>query len=427
MNKSHSFISPVRKTPGTRRLPLLSATARRILLGMLQRLHTGALTVVDGQDRWHFGPGGDPSVTLTVRHPDFYADAVYGGSIGVAESYMLGHWEADDLIALIRLMVRNREVIDGIDEHGLARLATPLRKAAHWLNRNSRSGSRRNIAAHYDLGNDFFATFLDSSWMYSCAIFEQPSMTLAEAQTAKLDRICRKLRLSAQDRVLEIGTGWGGFALHAARHYGCHVTTTTISRQQHELAAERIRQAGLQDRITLLFDDYRDLEGQYDKLVSIEMIEAVGHQYYDTYFECCARLLKPDGQFLLQAITIADQRYEAAARNVDFIQRYIFPGSTIPSVSALLASATRASDLRVFHLEDIGPHYATTLRCWRDRFMSSLDRIRELGCDEQFIRMWEFYFCYCAGGFAERALGDVQMLLVKPGARPAPLLGTIDD
>jgi cyclopropane-fatty-acyl-phospholipid synthase len=243
-------------------------------------------------------------------------------------------------------------------------------------------------------------------------------MTLAEASTAKLDRICRKLALKPGDSVLEIGTGWGGFALHAARHYGCHVTTTTISSQQHELASRRIADAGLQDRITLLMKDYRDLDGQYDKLVSIEMIEAVGRQYYDTYFAQCGRLLKPHGEFLLQGITITDQRFEAAAKSVDFIQRYIFPGSTIPSVTALLTSATRASDLRLYHLEDIGPHYATTLAHWRQNFFRNIDRVRALGYSEAFIRMWEFYLCYCEGGFAERALGDVQMHLVKPGARP---------
>jgi cyclopropane-fatty-acyl-phospholipid synthase len=416
--KNPELIAPVAAAPAPRRLPLLAGLAKTILHRMLGGLQTGRLTLVDGRERLSFGPGGEePSVTLHVHDASFYADAVYGGSIGVAESYMLGHWKTDSLTDLIRLMVLNREVIDGLDERGFARLATPARKLLHWLNRNTQRGSRRNIAAHYDLGNDFFATFLDETWMYSSAIFERPDMTLAEASTAKLDRICKKLALAPDDHVLEIGTGWGGFALHAAAHYGCRVTTTTISSEQHALAKARIEAAGLQDRITLLMQDYRALDGQYDKLVSIEMIEAVGHQYYDTYLRQCARLLKPHGQMLLQGITIADQRFEAAANSVDFIQRYIFPGSTIPSVTALLDSATRASDLRLFHLEDIGPHYATTLARWRENFFANIERVRALGYGEEFIRMWEFYLCYCEGGFAERALGDVQMLLVKPGAR----------
>jgi len=256
--------------------------------------------------------------------------------------------------------------------------------------------------------------------MYSSAVFERPDMTLEEAQIARLDRICHRLDLRPSDHLLEIGTGWGGMAIHAAKHYGCRVTTTTISRRQFELARERIRAAGFEDRITLLLKDYRDLEGQYDKLVSIEMIEAVGHQYYDTYFAKCGALLKPDGLMLLQAITIADQRYEQARKSVDFIQRHIFPGSCIPSVTAMTNAITRASDMRLVSLEDIGPHYATTLRIWRENLFRNLEQVRALGYPESFIRMWEFYLCYCEGGFAERAIGDVHMLLAKPDNRRAP-------
>jgi cyclopropane-fatty-acyl-phospholipid synthase len=257
--------------------------------------------------------------------------------------------------------------------------------------------------------------------MYSAATFEHEGQSLYDAQIARLDTICRKLDLTADDHLLEIGTGWGGLALHAARHFGCRVTTTTISREQWSLARERVREAGLEDRIQVLCEDYRDLTGTYDKLVSIEMIEAIGHQYFDTYFERCARLLKPEGAMLLQSITIADQRYERARRSVDFIQRYIFPGSCIPSVGALTASIARAGDLRVFHVQDIGPHYAMTLAHWRQNFRANLPKIRALGYDETFVRMWEYYLCYCEGGFAERVLGDVQMLLVKPGNRCATL------
>lgn len=397
----------------------LARLGRRLVLRQLQQLHTGTLTLTEGATKQHFGHGL-PQVELSVHHPSFYADLAFGGSIGAGEAYMAGAWSCSDLTGLIRLMVLNQDVLDRM-EGGFAALAAPLRKGLHWLNRNSRSGSRRNIGAHYDLGNDFFRLMLDDTLMYSCGIFETPRSTLREASIAKLDAICRKLDLQPGDHVLEIGTGWGGFALHAARHYGCRVTTTTISRNQYELARERIAAAGLDDRITVLLEDYRDLTGQYDKLVSIEMIEAVGHQYFDTYFAQCGRLLKPDGQMLLQAITIADQRYESARRSVDFIQRYIFPGCTIPSVTAMLDSITRASDMKLVQLEDIGPHYATTLARWRDNFFANIEQVRAMGYPESFIRMWEFYLCYCEGGFAERALGDVHMLLVKPGCRrPAP-------
>jgi cyclopropane-fatty-acyl-phospholipid synthase len=308
------------------------------------------------------------------------------------------------------------DALDGL-ETGLARFTNPLRKAVHALRRNSRDGSRRNIAAHYDLGNDLLRCFLDETLMYSSATFEHAQQGLHEAQLARLDRICRKLELGPDDHLLEIGTGWGGLALHAAQHFGCRVTTTTISREQWTLARERVRAAGLEGRIEVLCEDYRDLTGTYDKLVSIEMIEAIGHEYHDTYFARCAQLLKPEGAMLLQAITIADQRYERARRSVDFIQRYIYPGSCIPSVAALSDSIARASDLRVFDLEDIGPHYATTLAHWRQNFRANLPRIRALGYDDTFLRMWEYYLCYCEGGFAERVLGDVMMLLVKPRNR----------
>jgi len=265
--------------------------------------------------------------------------------------------------------------------------------------------------------HDFFALFLAANLMYSSAIFERADMTLEQAQTARLDRICLKLALRASDHLLEIGTGWGGMALHAARHYGCRVTTTTISKEQYDAATQRVRAAGLGHRIKVLLQDYRDLRGVYDKLVSLEMIEAVGHAYYDTYFAACSRLLAPDGLMLLQAITIADQRYESARRRVAFIQRHIFPGSCIPSVATLMASVARASELRLIHMEDIGPHYASTLRLWRERFFRNLDHVRALGYSGTFIRMWEFYLCYCEGGFRERAIGDAQMLLAGPDSR----------
>ena len=351
-----------------------------------------------------------------MLHPQTYADAAFGGTVGGGEAFMRGHWRSDDLTSLIRLFIVNREVLETM-EGGAAIATAPLRRVLHWLNRNSPDGSRRNIAAHYDLGNDLFALFLDETMAYSCGIFEHDDSTLHEAQIAKFERICRKLHLSPSDHLLEIGTGWGGLAIHAATRYGCRVTTTTISREQHDWAAERVRAAGVSDRVTLLLDDYRDLRGRYDKLVSVEMIEAVGHQFLDTYTARCSQLLEPHGAMLLQAITIQDQLYEQALGSVDFIQRFIFPGSFIPSVTAITDSVRRATDMKIFHLEDIGPHYATTLRAWRERFFARLDDVRRLGYPEEFIRMWHFYLCYCEGGFRERQLGDVHMLLTKPRCR----------
>jgi cyclopropane-fatty-acyl-phospholipid synthase len=386
--------------------------AERLVRRRLAALEHGLLTL-DGETYGRRTGRCDLAATVRVHDASFWADVAYGGSVGAGESYMAGHWSADDLVAALRILAANCEVMDGMDR-GLAAFSTPLRKALHWAARNTRGGSRRNIAAHYDLGNAFFALFLDPTMMYSSAVFERPAMTLEEAQLAKLERICRRLDLQPGERVLEIGTGWGGFALHAASRYGCQVTTTTISEEQYALARERIHEAGLQGRVTLLKQDYRDLRGRYDKLVSIEMIEAVGHQYFGTFFARCGALLEPQGRMLLQAITIADQRYEAARKGVDFIKRYIFPGCCIPSLTALLNAATRASDLRLVHLDDIGADYAITLRHWRENLLGNIDAVRRLGYSDEFIRRWEFYLAYCEAGFAERALGDVHALFRKP-------------
>ena len=406
--------------PGT-----FDALGKRAVLAKLQALRNGCLVMVDGKERHRFGKVSaelPEPVIIHVHDARLWGDVAFGGSVGAGEAYMRGYWNTGQLVDVVRLFVLNMDTLDGL-EGGLARFTNPLRKAVHALRRNSRAGSRRNIAAHYDLGNEFFRLFLDETLMYSAATFEYAGQSLHDAQVARLDRICRKLDLKPTDHLLEIGTGWGGLALHAAKHFGCRVTTTTISREQWRLATERVRAAGLEARIEVLCRDYRDLStaNGYDKLVSIEMIEAIGHEYHDTYFQRCAELLKPEGAMLLQSITIADQRYEQAKRSVDFIQRYIFPGSCIPSVAALTGSIARASDLRVFDMEDIGPHYATTLAHWRHNFRANLPKIRALGYDETFIRMWEYYFCYCEGGFAERVLGDVQMLLVKPRNRRATL------
>lgn len=392
--------------------------AKAQVLKRLQSLRIGQLTVVDGVDKYVFGQAVTqaPVASITVLDPRFYGEIAFGGSIGAGEAYMLGYWQADSLTNVVRLMVLNQSVMDTL-EGGYQWLSKPLLKVFHWLNSNSEAGSQKNIAAHYDLGNELFKLFLDPTMMYSSAIFEPETVSLQAASELKLQVICDKLQLKPGDQVIEIGTGWGGFAIYAAKHYGCQVTTTTISEQQYALAKERVMAEGLQDQITLLKQDYRNLQGQYDKLVSIEMIEAVGHQYYDTYFNQVSQLLKPDGVALIQAITIADQRYDSAIRSVDFIQRYIFPGSNIPSNTAMLASISRASDLRLIDLQDIGLHYATTLRHWRENFFANIDAVRALGYSEAFIRMWDFYLSYCEGGFAECALGDVHLLLAKPGYR----------
>ncbi|HEY5719250.1 MAG TPA: cyclopropane-fatty-acyl-phospholipid synthase family protein [Gammaproteobacteria bacterium] len=400
---------------------LLDALAKRVVLQRLAAVADGELLLVDGDERHRFGSCSAAlprRVEIMIRDPRFYGDLLLGGSIGAGEAYMRGAWSTPDLTGLVRLFARNMDLLDGM-EGGVARLAAPLRRILHAWRRNTRGGSRRNIAAHYDLGNEFFSLMLDETLMYSSAIFTRPDMTLGEAQVARLEVIAAKLALGPADHVLEIGTGWGGFALYAASRHGCRVTTTTISRKQYELARARIAAAGLGDRIEVLCADYRDLEGRYDKLVSIEMIEAVGHEYYDVFFERCNRLLKPDGAMLLQAITIADHRYDRARKSVDFIQRYIFPGGCIPSVSALSGSIARATDMRIVQLQDIGAHYATTLRKWRENLSGNLERVRALGYDDTFLRMWEFYLCYCEGGFLERTIGDVQMLLVRPQSRLA--------
>ena len=403
----------IERAPTVPRPNLLGSTAERLVHGRLARIAHGSLRLVDGATTRDFGgnaPG--PAAAIEIRDPAFYSELAWGGSVGAAESYMLGHWNTPDLTALMRLMLVNRDALDSL-EGGLARLSAPLRLAAHWLHRNSRSGSRRNISAHYDLGNDFFRLMLDETMMYSCALYERPDMTLAEASRAKLDLVCRKLDLGPSSHVLEIGTGWGGFAMHAAANFGCRVTTTTISPSQYELARERIRAAGLDGRVHVLLEDYRDLRGRYDRLVSIEMIEAIGHRQFPTFFRHAGNLLERDGRMVLQSITIADVNYARARDEVDFIKRYIFPGCCIPSVGALTQAMVEASDLRLVHLEDIGPHYATTLAAWRRNFHASLDAVRAQGYPDTFIRMWEYYLCYCEAGFVERALGDVHMVMTR--------------
>lgn len=390
-----------------------------MLFKLLRALNEGCLRIHEQGELFQFGEQADHTdlvADIFVHDAQLYSDVIFGGSVGAGEAYMSGFWSTPNLTQVTRLFVRNIDALDAMDSKQ-SFIGQYLLKIFHWFNRNTKEGSRKNISAHYDLGNDFFRLFLDKTMMYSAAIYPTPEASLADASLYKLQRVCEKLQLSADDHLLEIGTGWGGMAIYAAQHYGCRVTTTTISREQRDYALAKVADAGLSDRITVLFDDYRDLQGQFSKLVSIEMIEAVGHEHYDQYFSTCSRLLAPNGLMLLQAITIADQRYDMARRTVDFIQRYIFPGGSLPSIAVISDFAKRKTDMNILHIEDIGEHYAQTLKQWREAFNNKLEAVRAQGFDERFIRMWEFYLCYCEGGFIERSIGTAQVLLAKPGYR----------
>ena len=386
---------------------------RQQVKNTLSNIKNGGITISDPVETYVCGDQKtDLSVVLTIRDLDFYRMVALEGSNGAAQAFIDGKWDVDDLTGLVRTLVRNIELLDAM-EGGLAWLKNSILKVWHYFNKNSVGGSKNNISAHYDLGNDFFKLFLDKHMMYSSAIFKADE-TLEEASEYKLKTICEKLSLKASDSVVEIGTGWGGMAMYAAKNYGCHVTTTTISEQQYQYTKQRIFEEGLEDKVTLLKQDYRELDGSFDKLVSIEMIEAVGHHYLDTYIKQCSQLLKPDGLALIQAITIEDHRYKQALKSVDFIKRYIFPGSFIPSVSAVVSSAAKVSNLRMINLEDFGESYAKTLNHWKSRFVSNLDLVKEQGYREEFIRMWLFYFSYCEGGFIEKTISDTHLLFAKP-------------
>ncbi len=425
MSATGSSIAP-RDWRGTHFRPL-QRLARRALASALARLERGALRVEDDQGTREFGKPCDDfpeAIRLEVRDAAFWPAVAVGGSMGASDSYVRGDWRTSDLTGLIRMLIQNESVLQGFDA-GLGRMGETLRRAVHRLRRNTASGSRRNISAHYDLGNDFFALFLDPTLTYSAGIFERESATMEEASIAKYERICRKLALGPADRVLEIGSGWGGFALHAARTRGCRVTTTTLSLAQREVALARVAAAGLSDRITVLLEDYRELRGRFDKLVSIEMIEAVGHEYFDAFFRACSERLESHGLMALQAILIAEGLYDSARRTVDFIKAYILPGGCLPSLAAIGRSLARACDLRIVHLEDLTPHYARTLRTWRARFDANRAAIARLGYSPEFQRMWEFYLCYCEAGFIERRIASAQIVLAKPRARGPSILGAL--
>jgi cyclopropane-fatty-acyl-phospholipid synthase len=386
---------------------------RSLVHGRLAALKRGSLAIVERSGRRAFGSAaaGSPEITLTVNDPAFYRKLALGGTIGAAEAYMDGDFEVDELTGLVQLCLQNPRMLSGL-EGGLARLGIAAARSFHRRRRNTRANSQDNIRAHYDLGNDFFARMLDATMMYSSAVFPHPTATLEEASRHKLELLCDALALAPGEHLLEIGTGWGELAVHAARR-GARVTTTTLSAEQERGARERIEAAGLDSRVEVLRKDYRDLTGRYDKLVSVEMIEAVGAEYYDTFFAKCAALLRPGGKLALQAITIVDQAYERQRREPDFIKRYIFPGSCIPSVTALGAAATRASDLRMLELRDHGLHYARTIAAWRTNLEPRRAWVLQR-YGERFWRMWMFYFAYCEAGFTEGYISVVHMLFERP-------------
>ena len=409
--------------------------SKNLILRMLEGLREGSLELVCPGETYNFGrprrAASEPGATscpgtavisdslravIAVHDERFFERALFSGDIGLGESYMQGEWSSPDLVTVIRLAIRNLNQL----EHGnrlfslLSRIANSVQ---HRLRENSITGSRKNIRHHYDLGNEFYKLFLDVSMAYSCAYFEREDDTLAQAQIQKFDRICRKLRLSPGDHLLEIGTGWGGFSVHAATRYGCRITTTTISREQHDYAAAWFSEMGLSSgshpQVRLLFEDYRRLQGKHDKIVSIEMFEAVGLKQYDAYFGACDGLLEPHGTMLLQTINMNEHTFPDYIRGCDWIQKYIFPGAELASLIEIQRSLTRCTSMSLYNAENIGSHYAQTLKLWRASFLDRLSEVRAFGFDEVFIRMWDYYLAYCEGAFRERHIGDFQLLLTK--------------
>ncbi|WP_390903537.1 class I SAM-dependent methyltransferase [Vibrio paucivorans] len=390
---------------------------RSLIFGVLEQLDSACLEIVEGSHRRCFGnPDALLRGEIIVHDSSFYRQATHNGSIGAAEAYIEGKWSSPHLTHVIQIMARHQTQLDQLDSN-----VRWLNTAKNWLlrkrNANNESGSKRNILAHYDLGNELYTRFLDNSMQYSSAIYSRDATDLTLAQQNKMRTICERLELTSTDKVIEIGTGWGGQAIFMAQNYGCHVTTTTISDAQHEYAQSKVKELGLGENITLLKQDYRQLTGQYDKLVSIEMIEAVGHEYLPTFFDTCSRLLKDDGKMLIQSITIADGRYEKYRKGVDFIQKYIFPGGCLPSIAVISNNIANHTDMVVHQINDIGLHYARTLQDWRTTFEKNWESIRPHGYDEPFRRLWLFYFCYCEGAFIERVISTHHIVARKPRYR----------
>ena len=390
--------------------------SKKLVYRSLKSISNGSLSIIDGNQKHKFGGDDTLNAEIIVNNPRFYTEILLGGSIGASEAYIHKSWTSKDVTKVIQLMARNQSTMDSM-EGPFKIIVAPFLRMLHALNRNTLYGSKKNIARHYDLSNKFFSLFLDSSMMYSSAIYPNKTSSINTAAEYKLAVICKKLDLKKAHRVIEIGSGWGGFAIYAAKNYGCHVTTTTISNEQYKYVCEKIKHHKLEKNIKVIFKDYRELTGKYDKLVSIEMIEAVGYKFYDSYFQKVSELLNQNGDALIQAITIRDQRYKQAIRSVDFIQKYIFPGSCIPSINAIQNSVTGSGDMVINDVRDIGHHYEKTLGDWRKKFTKNNKDIVRLGFDEGFLRMWEFYFCYCEGGFLEKAISTIHIHITKPGYR----------
>ena len=407
------------RLPQTRSARVGEKIAREAIFRLLSKLQVGSLTLHEGPCSHHFGSidkPHEPQAEVHIHSPAVYSQMLTGGSIGSGEAYMKGYWSSPDAMDVMRIFSANLVLLNKFDASQSVFIKLAL-KIAHRFNRNTYKGSQLNIAAHYDLGNEFFQLFLDPTMMYSSALFSDNSASLEVASETKLDELCQQLELKSGDHLLEIGTGWGGMAIHAAKNFGCRVTTTTISQEQYDFASARVSEEGLEGQITLLCEDYRNLTGEYDKLVSVEMIEAVGHDFYQNYFRMCSGLLKPNGKMVIQAITMADQRYKEARDSVDFIKRYIFPGGCLPSVAVMAQHIARDTDMQIVHLRDITNDYAETLAHWRQRFLANLEAVRGMGFSEEFVRMWDFYLCYCEGGFRERVISTVQLAFAKPDYR----------
>ena len=403
------------KTP--KKSTFLTSIFKSGLQKKFKNLKTGHISVNDGDETFTFGDSNsDEKVSVDIHSQEFYVMTGSGGALGIAEAYVAGYWSSDDVVKLFQIIIRNRDILLSL-EKGFAKLVKPINKMIHRGRQNTLKGSKENILAHYDLSNDFYKLWLDPSMTYSCAFFNNDSVTLEEASIEKLDRICRKLNLSEDDSVLEIGTGWGSFSIHAAKNYGCKITTTTISDAQFDYARSRIKDEGLESKITLINKDYRDLDGKYDKIVSIEMIEAVGYEYIPDYFSKLSSLLNNNGLVALQGITYNDQNFEVYKDSVDFIKKYIFPGSCLISIAQIIDVIKKDTDLAMVDMEDITKHYAVTLNRWRKNFMDVIPKVKEMGYSQAFINMWEFYFLYCEAGFSERNIGDVQMIFAKSGSR----------
>ncbi|WP_392353804.1 class I SAM-dependent methyltransferase [Pseudoalteromonas sp. PB2-1] len=392
----------------------LTKIYKKLVTGAFNSINIGCITLVEENERIQFGnPSSSLNVTVTVKDPAMYKLFALSGSVGAGEAYILGYWECDNLTQLIEIFALNQDQLDAFEKK-FAFLSGLAHRINHLKNKNSSRGSKKNIAAHYDLGNDLYSSFLSDEMLYSCAVYPSQTATLEQAQSHKLALICEQVDLQAGDKVIEIGTGWGAFAIYAATHYDCHVTTTTISDEQHAYVAEKIRQLNLESKITLLKQDYRLLEGRYDKLVSIEMIEAVGHEYLPGFFAKCQSLLKENGAMLIQAITIADQRYKHYLKNSDFIQQYIFPGGCLPCLDEMNKQIKLKTDMVVHSVKDIGVHYARTLADWRERFIASWPEIDKVKFDQRFYRLWLFYLAYCEGAFRTRAISTVHLVARRP-------------